>query len=176
MAIRYPVIPEYITVHLGPPDSNVRNVTLSFPDYIKNVASGEIYPTWPESALRANIYAQISYALNRVYLEYYRSRGYDFDITSTTALDQSFEEGRNIFENISSIVDEIFNSYIKREQNLEPLAAKFCNGTTTTCDGLSQWGSVDLANQGLGPYDILTNYYGSDIVLVEDVAVEGMPE
>ncbi|MBQ2897134.1 MAG: peptidoglycan-binding protein [Clostridia bacterium] len=176
MAIRYPTIPEYITVHLGPPDSNARNVTLSFPDYIKNVASGEIYPTWPESALRANIYAQISYALNRVYLEYYRSRGYDFDITSTTALDQSFEEGRNIFENISLIVDEIFNSYIKREENLEPLAAKFCNGTTTTCEGLSQWGSVDLANQGLGAYDILTNYYGDDIVLVEDVAIDGISE
>jgi len=176
LAIRYPTIPEYITVHMGPPDSNARNVTVSFPDYIKNVASGEIYPTWPESALRANIYAQISYALNRVYLEFYRSKGYDFDITSTTALDQSFDEGRNIFENISLIVDDIFNSYIKREQNLEPLAAKFCNGTTTTCDGLSQWGSVDLANQGLGAYDILTNYYGSDIVLVEDVPVDGIGE
>jgi len=176
MAIRYPTIPEYITVHLGPPDSNARNVTVTFQDYIKNVASGEIYPTWPESALRANIYAQISYALNRVYLEYYRSRGYDFDITSTTALDQSFEEGRNIFENISLIVDEIFNSYIKREESLEPLAAKFCNGTTTTCEGLSQWGSVDLANQGLGAYDILTNYYGDDIVLVEDVSIEGISE
>lgn len=161
---------------MGPPDSNARNVTVSFPDYIKNVASGEIYPTWPESALRANIYAQISYALNRVYLEFYRSKGYDFDITSTTALDQSFDEGRNIFENISLIVDDIFNSYIKREQNLEPLAAKFCNGTTTTCDGLSQWGSVELANQGLGAYDILTNYYGSDIVLVEDVPVDGIGE
>lgn len=176
MAIRYPTIPEYITVHLGPPDSNAKNVTVSFPDYIKNVASGEIYPNWPESSLRANIYAQISYALNRVYLEFYRSKGYDFDITSTTALDQSFEEGRNIFENISEIVDDIFNSYIKREQNLEPLAAKFCNGTTTTCNGLSQWGSVELANQGLGAYDILTNYYGSDIVLVEDVPVDGIGE
>lgn len=176
MAIKYPTIPEYITVHLGLPDSDARNVTVSFPDYIKNVASGEIYPTWPESSLRANIYAQISYALNRVYLEFYRSKGYDFDITSTTALDQSFEEGRNIFENISLIVDDIFNSYIKREQNLEPLAAKFCNGTTTTCNGLSQWGSVELANQGLGAYDILTNYYGSDIVLVEDVPVNGIGE
>ena len=176
MAIRYPTIPEYITVHMGAPDSNARNVTVPFSDYIKNVASGEIYPTWPESALRANIYAQISYALNRVYLEFYRSKGYDFDITSTTALDQSFEEGRNIFENISLIVDDIFNSYIKREQNLEPLAAKFCNGTTTTCDGLSQWGSVELANQGLGAYDILTNYYGSDIVLVEDVPIDGIGE
>lgn len=176
MAVRYPTIPEYITVHMGPPDSNARNVTVSFQDYIKNVASGEIYPTWPESSLRANIYAQISYALNRVYLEFYRSRGYDFDITSTTALDQSFEEGRNIFENISLIVDEIFNSYIKRYENLEPLAAKFCNGTTSTCDGLSQWGSVDLANQGLGAYDILAYYYGDDIVLVEDVAIDGITE
>ena len=105
-----PYIPEEITVHLGPPDTAARNVTVPFTDYIKNVASSEIYPTWPESALRANIYAQISFALNRVYTEYYRSRGYDFDITSSTAYDQSFFYGRDVFENISDIVDEIFNS------------------------------------------------------------------
>ena len=110
-----PYIPEYITVHLGPPDSPAQNVTVPFNEYIKNVASSEIYPTWPESAIRANIYAQISFALNRIYTEYYRSRGYDFDITNSTAYDQSFVNGRDIFENISRIVDEIFTDYISRQ-------------------------------------------------------------
>ncbi len=166
-----PVIPEYITVHLGEPDESAQNVTVSFPDYIKNVASSEIYPTWPESALRANILAQISFALNRVYTEYYRSRGYDFDITNSTAFDQSFVYGRDIFENISQIVDEIFNDYLVREGNIEPLFAVYCNGTTVTCDGLSQWGSVELANQGLVPYDILRNYYGDDIQIISNAPV-----
>ena len=155
MAVRTPYIPEKITVHLGAPASNAENVTVPFADYIKNVASSEIYPSWNESAVRANIYAQISYALNRVYLEYYRSRGYNFDITNSTAIDQSFVNGRNIFDNIDRIVSEIFNIYIRREENLEPLAAKYCNGTTTTCEGLSQWGSQGLAEQGYGPFDIL---------------------
>jgi peptidoglycan hydrolase-like amidase len=110
-----PQIPETITVHLGAPSAPAQNVTVSFPDYIKNVASSEIYPTWPESAIRANIYAQISYALNRVYTNYYRSQGYDFDITNSTATDQSFVYGRDIFDNISAIVDEIFDSYIRRQ-------------------------------------------------------------
>lgn len=171
-----PVIPEFITVHLGAPDSNAQNVTVTFPDYIKNVASGEIYPTWNESALRANIYAQISFALNRVYLEFYRSRGYDFDITSSTSIDQSYAQGRNIFQNISEIVDDIFNSYIRRENALEPLAAAFCNGTTVTCDGLSQWGSEELAQNGLGAYDILTYYYGNNIELVQNVPIENIEE
>ena len=105
MAQLLPVIPEYITVHLGPPGSNAQNVRVPFSDYVKNVASSEIYPTWPENAIRANIYAQISYALNRVYTEYYRSRGYDFDITNSTQYDQSYVQGRDIFENISRIVD-----------------------------------------------------------------------
>ena len=107
-----PTIPETVTVHLGAPDSNAPNVTVSFADYIKNVASSEIFPTWPESAIRANIYAQISFALNRIYTDYYRSRGYDFDITNSIGIDQSFVNGRDIFENISQIVDEIFNDYI----------------------------------------------------------------
>ncbi len=171
-----PVIPEFITVHLGAPDSNAQNVTIQFDDYIKNVASGEIYPTWNENAIRANIYAQISFALNKVFTEFYRSRGYNFDITSTTALDQSYANGRNIFENISRIVDEIFTSYIRRDGFLEPLAAQFCNGTTVTCDGLSQWGSQELAEQGYVPYEILTYYYGDDIVIVEDVPIENIPE
>ena len=170
-ALSLPFIPEFITVHLGPPDSDARNVTVTFPEYIKNVASSEIYPTWPEGSLRANIYAQISFALNKIYTEFYRSRGYDFDITNDTSVDQSFVYGRDIFENVSQIVDEIFNSYIRRQSFIEPLLAIYCNGTTTTCDGLSQWGSVTLANQGLGAYDILTNYYGDDIEIVNDVPV-----
>lgn len=167
-------IPNEITVHLGSADdASAPNVTVSFPDYIKNVASSEVYPTWPENALRANIYAQISFALNRIYTEYYRSRGYDFDITNSTATDQSYVYGRNIFENISRIVDEIFNSYIVRQGNIEPLFAQYCNGTTVTCDGLSQWGSVALANEGLSPYQILQTYYGEDIDIINNVPVRG---
>lgn len=127
-----PVIPETITVHLGPPDSAAQNVTVGFADYVKNVASSEIYPTWPENALRANIYAIISYALNRVYTEYYPSRGYDFDITNSTAIDQAFVENREIYENISTIVDDIFNDYVVREGSIEPYFTQFCNGTTST--------------------------------------------
>jgi len=166
-----PSIPQQITVHLGPPDSNAQNVTLSFPQYIKNVASSEIYPTWNESAIYANIYAQISYALNRVYTNFYRSRGYDFDITSSTAYDQKFIQGRTIFENISRIVDEIFTTYIRRIGAIEPLAAKYCNGTTVTCNGLSQWGSEYLARQGYNALAILKYYYGDDIELVPNTPI-----
>ena len=134
-----PYIPAQITVHLGPPTTSAANVTVSFADYVKNVASSEIYPTWEDSALVANILAIISFALNRVYTEFYRSRGYDFDITSSTAIDQKFINGRNIFENVGRLVDELFNTYLRRQGFVEPLAAKFCNGTTVTCDGLSQW-------------------------------------
>lgn len=170
------MIPEFITVHLGSPDSNARNVTLSFPDYIKNVASSEIYPTWPESSLRANIYAQISIAVSRIFTEFYRSRGYDFDITSSTAIDQSFVEGREIFENISEIVDEIFNSYVRRGENIEPLFTQYCNGTTVTCDGLSQWGTVSLAEQGYLPYQILRYYYGENTNIRSNVPVADVGE
>ena len=166
-----PSIPQYITVHLGSPDSNAQNVTLSFPQYIKNVASSEIYPTWNEAAIYANIYAQISYALNRVYTNYYRSRGYDFDITSSTAYDQKFINGRTIYENISEIVDEIFTTYIRRQGSIEPLAAKYCNGTTVTCEGLSQWGSEYLARQGYSALGILKYYYGDNIELVENTPI-----
>ncbi len=169
-----PYIPESITVHLGPPDSDAENVTVSFSDYIKNVASSEIYPTWPENAIRANIYAQISYALNRVYTEYYRARGYDFDITNSTAYDQSFVRNRDVFENVSRIVDEIFNDYIRRQGFVEPLFAAFCDGREVTCDGLSQWGSVTLANEGYTPYAILTNYYGNDIDIVQDAPIQNI--
>lgn len=166
-----PVIPESITVHLGAPTANAQNVTVDFVDYIKNVASSEIYPTWPESSLRANIYAIISYALNRIYTEWYPSRGYDFDITNTTQFDQAFVPDREIYDNISRIVDEIFNDYVVRQGNIEPLFTQFCNGTTSTCAGLSQWGTVSLAEQGLSPFQILANFYGNDIGIVENAPV-----
>ncbi|MBE6699983.1 MAG: spore cortex-lytic protein, partial [Ruminococcaceae bacterium] len=130
-----PFIPETITVHLGPPDSNAENVTLPFLDYIANVASSEIYPTWPENAIRANIYAQVSFALNRVYTEYYRTRGYNFDITNYTGTDQSFVNGRVVFENVREIAGELFNDYIRRPGSVAPLFAAYCNGTTVTCPG-----------------------------------------
>lgn len=166
-----PFIPENITVHLGTPSSNAQNVTLTFPNYIKNVASSEIFPTWPEAALRANIYVQISFALNRVYTEWYRSRGYNFDITNSTQYDQAFVYGRDIFGNISRIVDEIFNNYVVRRGNVEPLFTAFCNGTTVTCSGLSQWGTVSLANRGYTPYEILQYYYGNDIDIVYNAPI-----
>lgn len=172
MPIIRPYVPTYITVHLGAPSSNAQNVVVSFQNYIKNVASSEIYPTWDESALYANIYAQISYALNRVYTEFYRSQGYNFDITSSTAYDQKFISGRNIFDNISRIVDDIFNDYIRRIGFLEPLAAKYCNGTTVTCEGLSQWGSQNLAEQGLNSVEILYNYYGDNIEIVRNAPIQ----
>ncbi len=156
-----PYIPQRITVHLGPPDSNAPNVTVSFADYVKNVASSEIYPTWEQSALTANILAIVSFALNRVYTEFYRSRGYDFDITNSTAYDQFFVNGRSYFSNISQLVDSLFNDYLRRPGFVEPLAAKFCNGTTVTCEGLSQWGSQNLAQQGYTATQILRSYYGN---------------
>ena len=156
-----PYVPQRITVHLGSPASNAANITVSFSDYVKNVASSEIYPTWDESALRANILAIVSFALNRVYTEFYRSRGYDFDITSSTAYDQAFVNGRSYFENVSALVDELFNDYLRRPGFVEPLAAKFCNGTTVTCAGLSQWGSQNLAQQGYTSDQILRSYYGN---------------
>ena len=167
-----PTIPQYITVHLGRPDSNARNVTVSFPDYIKNVASSEIYPTWPEDALRANINAIVTFALNRIYTSWYRSRGYDFDITNSTQYDQAFVYGRDIYENISTIVDELFSDYIRRQGYVEPLFAQFCNGTTVTCEGLSQWGTVGLANQGYDPFQILQYFYGNDIEMVENAPIQ----
>ncbi|MBQ7109254.1 MAG: peptidoglycan-binding protein [Clostridia bacterium] len=170
-------VPESIVVHLGAPDDKgAPNVTVSFPDYIKNVASSEIYPTWPENAIRANIYAQISFALNRIFTEFYRSRGYDFDITNSTQFDQSFVNDRDIFENISRIVDELFNDYVVRSGDLTPLFARYCDGNNSSCPGgLSQWGSVSLAEQGYTPYRILSAYYG-DIQIVEDAPVAEITE
>lgn len=167
-----PYIPERITVHLGTPSSSAENVTVSFTDYVKNVVSSEIFPTWEPAALQANALAIISFALNRVYTEYYRSRGYPFDITSSTATDQKYIHGRNIYENISQLVDQIFNDYLRREGFVEPLAAKFCNGTTVTCAGLSQWGSQEQAQSGVGTFDILKSYYGDDIEVVLNAPVQ----
>ena len=168
-----PYVPQRITVHLGAPSSNAQNVTVSFIDYVKNVASSEIYPTWEESALRANILAILSFALNRVYTEFYRSRGYDFDITSSTAYDQFFVNGRSYFTNVARLVDDLFNDYLRRPGFVEPLAAKFCNGTTVTCEGLSQWGSQNLAKQGYNSTQILRSYYG-DVEIVTDAPIRGI--
>ena len=161
-------IPQYMTVHLGSPNAVARNVRVPFSDYIKNVASSEIFPTWEEPAIIANIYAQISFALNRVYTVWYRSRGFDFDITNSTAFDQFFVEGRDIFQNISRIVDNIFNNFIRRQGRKEPFFAQYCSGTTVTCAGMSQWGSQSLAlNQGYTPIQILRYYYPKDVQIVE---------
>ena len=176
MAIKYPIVPNNITVHLGAPDEAVRNITVSFIDYIKNVASSELYPTWPESSLRANIYAIISFALNRIYNEWYRSKGYNFDITSTSAYDQKYIENRAVYENISNIVEEIFNDYIVKAGQIQPYFTKYCDGRISTCNGLSQWGSVSLANQGKTPIQILRYYYGDDISIKENAPVGDVEE
>ena len=164
-----PIVPEFITVHLGKPSAAARNVRVPFSQYIKNVASSEIYPTWPESALRANIYAEITFALNRVYTEHYRSRGYDFDITNSTQFDQYYVEGRDIFENISRVVDDIFNDYVVKQGQIQPYFTQYC---AQSCDGLSQWGTVTLANQGYTPYRILQYYYGNDIDIVRNAPIK----
>lgn len=165
--LRQVAIPNPITVHLGTPSASASNVQVSFPDYVKNVASSEIYPTWPDAALRANIYAIITFALNRVYTEWYRSKGYNFDITNSTAYDQAFVYGRPVYGSINRIVDEIFNEYVRRRGQSAPFFTSFCNGTTATCQGLSQWGTVPLAEQGRTPIEILRTYYPNDIEIVE---------
>ncbi len=172
--LNYPIIPKYVTVHLGRPNASASNVTVSFRDYIKNVASSEIYPTWPEESLRANIYCQISLVMNRVYTEWYRSKGYAFDITNSTAFDQYYVHNRNIFENISKIVDEIFNTYIRKLQTINPYYAEYCDGRQVWCNGLKQWGTVDLANKGYNAFEILKYYYGENIELVTTNRIEGV--
>ncbi len=176
MAVQVPAfslvnIPEYITVHLGPPNEEARNVTVPFIDYIKNVASSELYPSWPENALRANIYAIVSIALNRVFTQWYRSRGYNFDITNSTQYDQSYVYKRETYNNISTIADELFDDYIVRQTRIEPLFAQYCDGRISQCDGMYQWGSVDLSEQGYEPLEILQYYYGDDIEIFTDAPV-----
>lgn len=165
--LRQVVIPDPITVHLGAPNSTASNVQVSFSDYVKNVASSEIYPTWPESSLKANIYAIMTFALNRIYTEWYRSRGYNFDITNNTSYDQYYVPGRPIYDSISKAADEVFGEYVRRQGQNAPYFTSFCNGTTATCQGLSQWGTVSLANQGYSPLQILRSYYPNDIEIAE---------
>ena len=179
MAIRYPIVPNNIVVHLGKPDEAARNITVNFTDYIANVASSEIYPTWPNSALVANIYAIISFTMNRIYNEWYRSKGYNFDITSSSIYDQAYTENRSVYENINNIVEDIFNNYVVKKGQIQPYFTRYCDGRKTTCNGLSQWGSVSLANQGKSALDILKYYYGNDISIVYNApvgdATEGYP-
>lgn len=171
MAIRYPVVPNNIVVHLGSPSSNSRNITVLFTSYISNVAASELYPTWPQNALIANIYAIISFTMNRIYNEWYRSKGYNFDITSSPAYDQTYTENRSTYENINNIVQEIFNNYVVKGKGIEPYFTSYCDGRKLICNGLSQWGSVTLANQGKTPLEILKNYYGNDISIKYDAEV-----
>lgn len=174
---RQVIIPDYITVHLGAPtNTSARNVRVKFADYVKNVASSEIYSTWPYNSLVANIHAIVTFALNRVYTEWYRGRGFYFDITNSTSYDQYFREGAQIFENISRIVDGIFNVYAHRYAFQNPFFTQFCNGTTVTCPGLSQWGTVALANQGMTPMQILHYYYPNDLVLATSNNITGITE
>ena len=171
-----PVIPEFMIVHLGvPDDTSAQNVWVPFKDYIANVASCEVYSTWPEESIKANILAIISFALNRVYTEWYRGKGYDFTITNSTAFDQFFDWGRNVYYNISNIVDEIFNTYITRPGIRQPLFTQFCDGSRVRCNGMEQWGAKNLGDQGLDALSILRNYYGQDIYLLQAEKVQGVP-
>lgn len=165
MAIRYPTIPDKIVVHLGAPNEAARNITVPFTDYISNVASSELYPTWPIDSLKANIYTIVSFTLNRLYNEWYPSKGYNFDITSSPAFDQTYILDREIYENISNIVEEEFNTYIVKDNQIQPYFTRYCDGRKTTCDGLSQWGTVTLANQKKNPLEIIKYYYGNDTSL-----------
>lgn len=171
------VVPEYIIVHDGvPTDSTARNYYERFTDYIKNVASSEIYSTWPYATLRANILAIISFTLNRVYTEWYRNRGYDFTITSSTAFDHKWVYGRNIFENISQIVDEIFTNYLSRPNVKQPILTQYCDGRRVSCPNwLSQWGSKALGDQGYSEIQILRNYYGDDMYINTAEEISGIP-
>ncbi len=169
--VNYPTIPTDVVVHLGAPDEAARNISVPFTTYIKNVASNEIYPTWPDASIEANILAIISFTLNRIYNEWYPSRGYSFDITSSPKYDQSFIEDKEYFDVISKKVDQIFNNYIYREGQVQPLYAVYCDGRVTTCNGLSQWGSVTLARNGKSAIDILKNYYGSDIRIFKNAPI-----
>lgn len=172
-----PVVPEYITVHQGGPnDTSAPNYKVLYKDYLKNVASCEIYSTWPDTTIRANLFCIISFTLNRIYTEWYRGKGKNFDITSSTAYDHAFNYGRNIYDTIDAVVDEIFSTYIRRVNKKQPLLTQYCDGQKVSCpEWLSQWGSKVLGDQGKVPYEILTNYYGTDIELVTAEKVAGSP-
>lgn len=170
------VIPEYVVVHDGPPaDAGAPNYYVLYRDYIKNVASSEIYATWPESSLYANILAIMSFTLNRVYTEWYRSQGFSFTITSSTAYDHKFMYGRNIYSNIDFLVDSVFANYLSRPGVRQPILASYCDGDRVNCDGLSQWGSKDLGDDGYTAIEILRNFYGNDIYINTADRVSGVP-
>lgn len=171
------VVPETIVVHDGTPsDSTARNYYVSYTDYIKNVASSEIYATWPESTITANILAIMSFTLNRVYTEWYRNKGYDFTITSSTAYDHKWIYGRNIFDSISRIVDEIFDQYLARPGVKQPILTQYCDGRRVTCPNwMSQWGSKTLGDQGYSPIEIIRNYYGSSMYVNTAEQISGIP-
>lgn len=170
------VIPEYIIVHDGrPDDASARNHYVRYKDYIKNVACSEIYATWPEAAIYANVLCIMSFTLNRVYTEYYRGKGYDFTITSSTAFDQKWIYGRNIYENISYIVDTVFNNYLSRPGVVQPIFTSYCDGRKATCKGLSQWGSKYLADQGYSAIEIIRYYYGNNMFINSTSYISGVP-
>ena len=171
------VIPEYVVVHDGPPsDTAARDYYVRYKDYIKNVASSEIYSTWPDATLRANILAIMSFTLNRVYTEWYRNKGYNFTITSSTAYDQKFTYGRNIFQNISNIVDEMFQNYLSRPNVTQPILTQYCDGQRVTCSNwLSQWGSKFLGDQNYSTIEILRYYYGNNMYINTAEDVSGIP-
>ncbi len=170
------VIPEYIIVHDGLPDDNTApNYYVTYKDYIKNVASSEIYATWPESSIYANILAIMSFTLNRVYTEWYRNRFKNFTITSSTAYDQKWIYGRNIYSNIDYLVDSVFANYLSRPGIRQPILASYCDGVRVTCSGLSQWGSKNLGEEGYDAIDILRYYYGNDIFINTSQAISGVP-
>lgn len=168
-------IPDYIRVHLGlPSTTSAQTVSVPFVDYIKNVTSSEIISTWPRNSIIANIHVIVTFALNRIYTEWYPSRGYNFDISSETSHDQKYIHGRNIYASIATEVDIYFSTYARRIGYANPFFTQFCNGTTTKCEGLSQWGTVDLANRGYTPIQILHNYYPKDLELVKSDIVQGI--
>jgi hypothetical protein len=170
------VIPEYIIVHDGlPKDSSATNYWVRYRDYIKNVASCEVYATWPESTLYANILAIMSFTLNRVYTEWYRNQGYDFTITSSTAYDHKWVYGRNIYENIDRLVDNIFADYLSRPGVRQPIFTSYCDGKRVTCDGLSQWGSKYLGDEGYTAIEIIRYYFGNDMYINTAEAISGVP-
>ena len=170
------VIPEYVIVHDGvPEDPTAKNYWVRYKDYIKNVASSEIYSTWPESAIYANILVIQSFTLNRIFTEWYRGRGYDFTITSSTAYDHKWIYGRNIFEEIDYLVDSIFTNYLSRPGVRQPIFTSYCDGNRTTCRGLSQWGSKALADQGYSAIDIIHYYYGNDMYINSADIISGVP-
>ncbi len=170
------VIPEFIIVHDGvPQDSSAPNYYVRYTDYIKNVVSSEIYATWPENTIYANTLVIMSFTLNRVYTEWYRNQGYNFTITSSTAYDQKWIHGRNIYENVSRIVDTIFSNFLSRPGVRQPIFTSYCDGNRTTCKGLSQWGSKYLGDQGYTPIEIIHYYYGSDMYINSTTYISGVP-